>query len=304
MAANAAATLLTRLGIAGGSITGIGYWTNKKIDEFEQFTGSKFQGVRDATAYTVNAVELARIQSSNFLSGLREKYPNPNNINLSEDEINSTLENLKNEDIENKKEEEKSITDIVKNIQAQDDNNKPNISQQSNNSSNGGDGSPSGGPGGSEGIPPGTDGDDDNDKNKNKNKNRNKTITQVLKEMESIQQELQQKTESCVAYQTELALLQAEIEQQKKQIASHEKKYFEATNNIEKLEKMAYETEMKYQKEKSKLEQDLIDLRRQVLFERENRRNRARNVKSGIKRRLVDIYSEVLGGLVWKIEVI
>merc|ERR1712176_1013466 len=132
-------------GIAGGSITGIGYWTNKKIDEFEQFTGNKFQGVRDATAYTVNAVELARIQSSNFLSGLREKYPNPNKINSSEDEINSTLENLKNED-RNKKEEEKSITDIVKNIQAQDDNNKPNISQQSNNSSNDGEGSPTGGP--------------------------------------------------------------------------------------------------------------------------------------------------------------
>merc|ERR1712079_920729 len=126
---------------------------------------------------------------------------------------------------------EKTITDIVKNIQAQDDN-KPNISYQSNNSSNDNEGSPAG-PGGS-GIPP--DGDD-------KDKTKNKTINQVLKEMETLQKELQNKTESVVAYQTELALLQSQIIQQKKSISVHEKKYFEATNSIEKLEKMAYETE-------------------------------------------------------------
>lgn len=118
----------------------------------------------------------------------------------------------------------------------------------------------------------------------------------LLKELQMLKENLKTKTEEISNLGKQLASKTLELEEAKNYSQKLENKNLESCQRIEQLEKAALDIELKYQKAISRLEQDVIDLRRQVLYERETRKKR-KYQKNSVKRQLVDIYSEVLDTL-------
>ena len=257
-------------------VGGTGYYVSKKIDELEEYTNTKWDNLRKITSKIGDFVEFTDEQYQKVQTALVNALKDEQDPVKREKILQESrrLEALRNYNREKIAEPEPVVKKAVEN------------SFQAINAGEGaGDSSaPSSSPDGNSGNSPGSP-------------NTPPSIKELLREMDEIQKNLQSKTEELIATQKQLDSVNADLEAQKTLNSNNQAKFFDATKKIDQLEKMAYEIELKYQKERSKLEQDVADLRRQVLFERENRRNKNQKMKSGIKRQLVDIYSEVLDTL-------
>jgi len=119
----------------------------------------------------------------------------------------------------------------------------------------------------------------------------------LIKDLENSKNSLGRKADEALLLKTELGLIQHELEQLKNYNSSLENKNLVLCQRIEELEKSALDVELKYQRSISRLEQDVTDLRRQLLFEREQRTKRGGKGAKKVKRQLVDIYSDVLDTL-------